>query len=51
MPSTMMFIVLGRFEGFHNTKDENGKMLQDGVEQFKDDLQELLSLRDGGKND
>lgn len=37
------------FEGFHNTKDENGKMLQDGVEQFKDDLQELLSLRDGGK--
>lgn len=37
------------FEGFRNTKDENGKLLQEGVEQFKDDLHELLSLRNGGK--
>ena len=37
------------FDGFRKTQQENENMLNEGIEQFKDDLQELLSLHDGGK--
>lgn len=37
------------FEGFRKSGNNLQQAKEDGIEQFKDDLQELLALRDGGK--